>query len=153
MRRFSIVLLSIVAIAFVVAAIEAGPEAEIREAPITWAQAALSDGEALYAEVCAVCHGVDAKGDGPAASALAKPAPDLTRLALSNGGEFPATDVQKTITGQNQVNAHGTVQMPMWGKVFEDVRLDRKAGQRWAFARLRILALTEYLESLQVATE
>ncbi len=152
MRRSSIILLSIATIA-VVATVAAAPPPEIQEAPLTWAQAAQSDGKVLYAEVCAVCHGVDAKGNGPAAPALANPAPDLTQLALGNGGEFPAAEVQKMITGRTQVDAHGTLEMPMWGKVFEDVRLDRKSGQRWAFARLRILALTEYLESIQVETE
>ncbi len=152
MRRLSIVLLSIATIAFIATA-GAAPPPEIQEAPITWEQAAQSDGKVLFAELCAVCHGVDAKGGGPAAPALAKPTPDLTQLALGNGGVFPTAEVQKTITGQTQVSAHGTLEMPMWGKAFEDVRLDRKAGQRWAFSRLRILALTEYIASLQVETE
>ncbi len=152
MRRFSIVLASIAAIALIGGA-GAALAQEIREAPITWSQAALADGQVLYAEVCAVCHGTDAKGNGPAAPALAKPVPDLTQLALVNGGTFPTAEVQKTITGQTSVVAHGTLEMPVWGKVFEDVRLDRKPGERWGFARLRILALTEYIESLQVATE
>ncbi len=126
---------------------------EIKEQPLTWSQAAIQDGEALYAELCAVCHGADAKGNGPAAPALASPAPDLTQLALANGGEFPSAEVQKAITGETSVVAHGTLEMPMWGKAFEDARLDKKPGQRWGVARLRILALTEYIESLQVEAE
>jgi len=38
----------------------------VKEAPLTWQQAALTDGEELYVELCAVCHGNGAKGDGPA---------------------------------------------------------------------------------------
>ncbi len=144
--------ISIVTIAFVATAGVALAQ-EVKEEPITWSQAALQDGKALYAELCAVCHGVDAKGNGPASPALAAPAPDLTQLALANGGDFPTAEVQKTITGETRVVAHGTLEMPMWGKVFEDARLDKKPGQRWGFARLRILALTEYIQSLQVDIE
>ncbi len=152
MRRFSMILASIAAIALVVA-VDVAPAQEVQEAPITLEQAALQDGHALYAELCAVCHGMDAKGNGPAAKALAKPAPDLTQLALANGGEFPAMEVKKSITGESMIVAHGTIEMPMWGKVFEDARPDRKPGERWGSAQLRILALTDYIESLQVSTE
>ncbi len=152
MRRFSIALASIAAIALIAGAGVALAQ-EIKEEPITLQQAALRDGKALYAELCAVCHGMDAKGKGPASPALAAPAPDLTQLALANGGEFPVMEVKKAITGQTQVVAHGTLEMPMWGKVFEDARLDRKPGARWGSAQLRIIALTDYIESLQGATE
>ena len=154
MRRLPLIVGSMAALAFIVV-VEAAPEVEIKEAPLTWQQAAQSDGAVLYVEACAACHGVDAKGNGPAAPALAAPAPDLTQLALGNGGVFPAAEVQTTITGQGQdrVSAHGSLEMPVWGKAFEDVRPDRKPGQRWGFARLRILALTEYLESIQVEAE
>ncbi len=152
MRRFSMILASIAAIALVVA-VDVAPAQEVQEAPITLEQAALQDGHALYAELCAVCHGMDAKGNGPAAPALAKPATDLTQLALANGGEFPAAEVQDSITGQTSVVAHGTLEMPVWGRAFEDVRMDRKPGARWGFARLKVLALTEYIESIQVETE
>ena len=36
----------------------------------TPAEAAASDGARVYAERCAVCHGDDGRGDGPAAAAL-----------------------------------------------------------------------------------
>ena len=39
-------------------------EVEIKEAPLTWQQAALTDGEELFLELCASCHGVSGKGDG-----------------------------------------------------------------------------------------
>lgn len=96
---------------------------------------------------------MDGKGKGPAAPALAMPVPDLTMLAAHNGGEFPTREVQKAITGETEVIAHGTLTMPVWGKVLEDLRPDRKLNQRAGFARLRILALTEYIESLQQASE
>ncbi len=152
MKRCVIFFVSIAVVA-VIASVQATPAQEIQEKPITLQQAALKDGQALYGELCAVCHGVDGKGQGPAAPALSKPAPDLTQLASGNGGEFPAAEVQKAITGQVPVTAHGTLEMPMWGKVFEDARHDLKPGQRWGSARLRILAWTEHLESIQVEME
>ncbi len=141
----------VVALALVVCAALAlaQTETEIRQAPITWQQAALSDGEALYGELCAVCHGVTGKGDGPAAPALAAQLSDLTRLGADNGGVFPAQEVENAITGSRRVAAHGTAEMPVWGRVFEDVRPDYKPGQRWAFGRARVYNLTEYLRSIQ----
>lgn len=152
MRYLLFIVGSLAALAFVAVA-AATPEVEVKQAPLTWQQAAQTDGAALFVDACAACHGMDAKGNGPAAVALAVPVPDLTGLALGHGGVFPAAEVEKTITGQGEVAAHGSLEMPVWGKVFEDVRADRKPGERWGFARLRILALTEYLESVQVQAE
>lgn len=152
MRRVPFVLGALAIIAVVVA-IEAAPQVEIKEAPLTWRQAALGDGEALYAELCAVCHGADGTGNGPAVPALKTPVPDLTKLALNNGGTFPSEEVQKTITGGISVAAHGSSEMPMWGRAFEDVRPDYKPVQRRGFATRRIYDLTVYIESLQVQPE
>ena len=148
MRRYPVIFGCLAAVCLVLS-VQAGTEVTIEEAPLTWTQAALGDGEALYAQVCATCHGADAKGDGPAAEVLVVPVPDLTRLALDNGGVYPAERVHKSITGESEVKAHGPLDMPVWGKAFEDVRPDVKPGQRWAFARMRISALTAYLETLQ----
>jgi mono/diheme cytochrome c family protein len=43
-------------------------------------------GKQTFLEYCAACHGVSAKGDGPAASALKIPPEDLTTLAAHNKG-------------------------------------------------------------------
>ena len=49
-----------------------------------------ASGVEMYKTYCAVCHGNEGKGDGPAASALkARPA-DLSQLSKNNGGKFPA---------------------------------------------------------------
>ncbi len=149
MKRFSIALVSIALIAGAGVALAQ----EIKEEPMTLRQAALTDGKALYSELCAVCHGVDAKGNGPASPALAAPAPDLTQLAVANGGEFPAATVKETIRGQDKVVAHGTLEMPIWGRALEDARMDLKPGLRWGSAQLRVIALTDYIESLQVESK
>ncbi len=124
-------------------------EVEVKQAPLTWQQAALSDGEQLYLELCAACHGKSGKGDGPAASAVNKTVPDLTNLAATNDGEFPFLEVEQAIAGESRVVSHGTIDMPIWGQAFKDVRPDMKQFRRDAFARQRIFNLTEYLATIQ----
>jgi len=126
-------------------------EVEVKEAPLTWQQAALTDGEELYLELCAVCHGTGGKGDGPAAPAMTKPVPDLSILAARNDGKFPREVVEDSIAGKSRVVAHGTIDMPIWGQVFEDAaRTDWKAFRREGQAKQRIFNLTEYLATIQI---
>ncbi len=148
MKRWPIIL-TVIATLAVVLAVEAAPPPRITEAPLTWKSLALGDGEQLYGELCAVCHGVEAKGDGPAAPALRAVTPDLTLMAKSNDGVFPFEEVQRAIRGEGEIVAHGSRQMPIWGTAFSDLRPDQKPAQRVAFAKLRIYDLTAYLESLQ----
>ncbi len=138
---------------FIVVTVTAGvtlaQKVEVEQVPMTWRQASISDGEQLYAELCAVCHGKGAMGDGPAASALKKPVPNLTKLAARYDGEFPRQMVEEAITGSERVASHGSVEMPMWGQAFDEVRPDWKPARRKAFARQRIYNLTEYLSTIQ----
>lgn len=122
----------------------------VKEAPLTWQQAALTDGAELYVELCAVCHGSGAKGDGPAAPAMSKPVPDLTGLTAKNDGEFPREVIENSIAGESRVVSHGTIDMPIWGPIFEESRPDWKAFRREGAARQKIYNLTEYLATLQV---
>ncbi len=143
-----------VLLGIVVAIIVAGTtfaEVKVKEAPLTWQQAALTDGEDLYRELCAVCHGKGGKGDGPAAPAMTKPTSDLTILAARNDGKFPREAVVESITGESRVISHGTIDMPIWGQVFEDAaRSDWKAFRREGQAKQRVYNLTEYLATIQV---
>ena len=125
-------------------------EVEVKQASLTWQQAVLTDGEQLYVELCAACHGQSGKGDGPAASAVKKTVPDLTGLAAKNDGEFPFKEAEKAIAGESRVVSHGTIDMPIWGQAFKDVRPDMKQFRRDALARQRIFNLTEYLATIQV---
>jgi mono/diheme cytochrome c family protein len=124
-------------------------EKQIQDAPLTWKQAALSDGSELYAELCAVCHGTDGAGGGPAATALKNPVPDLTVLTKGNDGVFPAKQVEAAITGESGLSSHGTADMPIWGRAFADARPDIKPFRREALAKQRIFNLTAHLESIQ----
>src|SRR5215831_17444175 len=75
-------------------------------------------GQDLFREYCAVCHGTNAKGEGPAAAALrAKPA-NLTQIARRNGNKYPEVKVQRIINGEDEVTAHGSRDMPVWGEIF-----------------------------------
>src|SRR5262245_63298397 len=56
-----------------------------------------TSGEYLYRAFCASCHGPQGAGDGVVASTLRVPPPNLTTIALRNGGEFPAEQVSGTI--------------------------------------------------------
>src|SRR6266853_745741 len=58
-------------------------------------------GPDLFRAHCAACHGSDAKGNGPLASALKAKPTDLTVLAKKNGGQFPSARARKTITGDD----------------------------------------------------
>jgi mono/diheme cytochrome c family protein len=96
---------------------------------------------------CASCHGMDARGAGPAAVALATPPADLTRIAARRGGDFPADEIGAWIDGRLAPKAHGTREMPVWGYRFAE---GLPAGELTQdLVRGRILTLVEYLRSVQ----
>ena len=103
----------------------------------------LDSGAAMYFSYCASCHGADGRGTGPAAKALAKPVPDLTRLSRRNYGEFPSASVMVTLGEIRGAGAHGNSQMPLWGDLF------RSSGQSEGETQLRIYNLTRYLAQMQ----
>jgi mono/diheme cytochrome c family protein len=100
-------------------------------------------GPDLFQAYCAVCHGVDARGGGPAASSLKAKVPDLTLLARRNRGEFPTARVRQIILGDAVVAAHGSREMPIWAPVFHQVEGDMDWGN------VRLENLVKYLESIQ----
>lgn len=111
-------------------------------------------GEREYSNSCAVCHGVDGKGDGPLSSQLLNTPPDLTVLSQMNGGVFPLANTYSIIDGTADVALHGGRDMPVWGDryVFEmqsDSTADYSLVEARAVALTRVLALVEYLASIQ----
>jgi mono/diheme cytochrome c family protein len=96
----------------------------------------------MFDSYCASCHGKDAKGTGPAAKALVKAPADLTTIAKRNGGTFPDVKVKRFIEGADEINAHGSRDMPIWGALFRDLNRDT--------AQIRVQALNDYLKGLQV---
>ena len=99
-------------------------------------------GAAMFKAYCATCHGDDAHGMGPTALARHR-MPDLTQLAARNGGRFPSERVFKIIDGRD-VSAHGTPEMPVWGRVFQ-----RQRNLDAAAVKQQIDALVKYLEKIQ----
>lgn len=102
-----------------------------------------ASGQEMYVAYCASCHGKDAKGSGPAAPALKSQPADLTKLATRNDGKFPAMRVGAILRGQEELNAHGSSDMPVWGPVLAS----RATGA--SEVSIRIANLTDYLKSLQ----
>jgi mono/diheme cytochrome c family protein len=100
-------------------------------------------GKDTFAAYCAVCHGQNAKGNGPAAAALKMPPADLTTIAKRHNGRFSAVDVQAKIVGEQPVTAHGTSEMPIWGTIFRSLSGDRDVEM------MRMKNLVAYLESIQ----
>lgn len=115
---------------------------QIKKAPVQ--PTPPNDGKAMFHEYCAVCHGPEGKGDGPAANALKKRPADLTQLSRKNNGTFPELHVMNFITGNEVVAAHGTRDMPTWGELFRS--LDPNTHD---VAGLRVKNLMDYVKSLQ----
>ena len=101
------------------------------------------EGPDLFRAYCAPCHGLDAKGAGPAAPALKAKVPDLTLLARNNRGQFPAAYVRQMIMGDKVVAAHGSREMPIWGPIFHQIEEDVDWGN------VRMENLVKYLQSIQ----
>ena len=104
---------------------------------------AVEVGRQRFEHSCAICHGLDARGNGPFAELLNVKPPDLTLLSRAAGGDFPFTRVYQRIDGRDLPLAHGTRLMPIWGQ-----RLKREGGDE-TYVRGRILEIMLYLESLQ----
>lgn len=105
-------------------------------------------GEQAFARYCASCHGLDARGNGPAASSLRTAPADLTRIAARRGGVFPAGEVAAIVDGRFELPAHGSREMPIWGRRLAEPIAEDTHGEE--VARGRIDLLVDYLESIQV---
>ncbi len=103
-----------------------------------------------YEIACMSCHGLDGKGDGPAAKTLSVMPADLTRIAQMNGGTFPKTAIYDMIDGRGVIPAHGRRDMPIWGERYRntgDPGEDPAAVDQRARALMQ--ALVDYIESIQ----
>jgi len=114
----------------------------VKHVPI--ANAPSYSGKEMFNSYCAVCHGKDGKGNGPAASAMKAPPTDLSVLAQKNGGKYPSAHVAAVIGGQENNPAHGSKDMPMWGQLFSSISEGHEAQ-----VQQRIANLVKYIEGLQ----
>jgi mono/diheme cytochrome c family protein len=120
----------------------------------SYAYAADDVGKVEYDNNCAVCHGASGKGDGPYAGIINTKIPDLTTLQKANNGVFPFDRIYQMIDGRHEVKAHGTRDMPIWGREYNDKAVEYYSDylhqyNATFFVQGRILALTSYIYSLQ----
>ncbi|WP_187429223.1 hypothetical protein ROLI_028890 [Roseobacter fucihabitans] len=109
----------------------------------------LSDGAAIYASECAVCHGGNARGGGGGGVAgLSKTPPDLTGLRLRNGGSFPVYETLETVEGYAQGGMRGR-QMAGIGALQSDRKKRARIDRRRIRSGDRIIDMMVFLESVQ----
>jgi len=114
----------------------------VKHVPIM--RAPVNSGKDMFNSYCAVCHGTDAKGAGPAASAMKTNPADLTALAKKSGGKYPASHVAAVLRGQSITASHGSQDMPVWGPLFSSISQGHEAQ-----VQQRIANLVDYVETLQ----
>ncbi len=140
--------ISVAAILMMISAYAAGQQAPAQNAPtvkhVPITQTPSDSGKEMYNSYCAVCHGKDGKGNGPAASAMKTPPTDLTLLAQKNDGKYPSAHVAAVIKGQASTPSHGSQDMPIWGPLFSSIDQGHQA-----LVQQRIANLVTYLESVQ----
>ncbi len=141
-RKLTTAILTVLLAAAFSFAQSAEPKKEIKHVPIKSTSA--SSGQEMYKTYCAVCHGTEGKGNGPAADALKVPATDLTMLAMKAGGKYPSLKVAGVIRGEEGVPAHGSKDMPMWGHLFHSM-----SGGHESEVQQRIANLVKYIEGMQ----
>ncbi|MBP0483393.1 c-type cytochrome [Sagittula salina] len=107
------------------------------------------DGQVLFMENCAVCHGEDGKGSGPMARRLQKPPKDLTLIELRHGDRFPRAKIMSIIDGYARSDMTGPG-MPEFGALLEGdlVPFDSGDGKLTPTPR-KLVALLEYLQTIQ----
>jgi mono/diheme cytochrome c family protein len=117
----------------------------IKEVPVRPTSPA--SGKQMYNTYCAVCHGADGKGGGPAAAALKDQPTNLVQLARENGGKFPDAHVYSILQFGMETAAHGSKDMPVWGPALRS--LDRGSPTTDLQEHQRLANLTSYLKSMQ----
>ncbi len=146
MRVTKFIILAVILVVFSTLAVAQATPAQtaptVKHVPIT--NAPSNSGKEMFNSYCAVCHGKDGKGNGPAASAMKTTPTDLALLAQKNGGKYPASHVAAVIRGQAITPSHGSQDMPVWGPLFSSIDQGHE-GQ----VQQRITNLVSYIESLQ----
>lgn len=116
--------------------------AQVRHVPIT--NTPSNSGKEVFNSYCAVCHGTDGKGNGPAASAMKAPPTNLTVLPKNDSGKYPAAHVAAVIRGQANTPSHGSQDMPVWGPLFSSISQGHDSQ-----VQQRVANLVTYIEGLQ----
>jgi len=141
MRSLGLFAFAGIAIAFAVCTAASGQEQEPMAAPPVTADE-IPNGRDLFIGHCAICHGLDGRGQGPLAEAMKIVPADLTQIAVKHEGTFPDAKVSDVIRNGGAVLGHGSRAMLPWGLYFSE-------RHKPAVGKARIKALVAYLKSLQ----
>jgi mono/diheme cytochrome c family protein len=133
---------SLVVLFLFLAAFGETQQRQIKYVPVTPTSPA--SGQEMYTAYCAVCHGKEGRGNGPAAEALRVPPPDLTTLARNNGNNYPSDRVRSAIAGDVRLPTHGSKEMPVWGELFWCMSQGHSSE-----VQLRISNLNKHIQSMQ----
>ena len=134
----------LVGVALFIATTAVAGERQFVDVTPTFVQPSMS-GRDIFRYYCATCHGRDARGRGPAASALKTQPANLTKLGANNHGVFPIERVKAFVRqGRPDVPAHGTSDMPVWGPIFQSL------APSDTMAQARIDNVVAYISSIQV---
>ena len=104
-----------------------------------------TSGKLMFANYCAPCHGTDARGRGPVATALRVQPTDLTVLSKNNHGKFPDAHIVTVLENGTNMPSHGSAEMPVWGPILAKMNVSNPQDRL-----LRISNLSRYLDSVQV---
>ncbi len=110
------------------------------------AQADEPRGQREYWQYCSACHGEAADGNGPVAGELVSRPPPLTKLHEKFGRPL-GTDLVAFVTGKTMPRAHGSSDMPIWGRRLQDPDGNDSDAIR------TIWLIVDYLQTLQPRDE
>ena len=87
------------------------------------------------------------QGNGALAPVLKTPPKDLTAISRRRAGKFPEDEVVAFIDGRTVFPAHGTREMPVWGRRFAADAGGRSIGEEVSSGKIE--ALLHFLKSIQ----
>lgn len=109
-------------------------------------------GKLEFQKNCAVCHGLDGKGNGPALDFLKQTPPDLTLITKRHDGNYPYKQIYYWIEDPAGIRAHGSQEMPIWGERYSN-KIIKQYGpldtRHSGVVQARILELVFYLAGIQ----
>jgi mono/diheme cytochrome c family protein len=103
-----------------------------------------TEGQAIFLQYCASCHGPKGEGNGPLAQTLTTPPANLRLLSQRFGNPLPQDLIARFIDGRADVKAHGPRDMPVWGERFYP-----ESHANEAEVKKRIVKLVAFLQSIQ----
>ncbi len=107
------------------------------------------EGQMLYMENCASCHGVTGRGDGPSATDLMTPPADLTKIAARRDGIWPMLEVMSIIDGYSRSTLQRD-EMPIFDDFLGGGMTDFDTGNGLRTpVQTNLIKMVDYLEKLQ----